>query len=1153
MRFFPEDTAPEYRAESDVWDIVKEALKDDDGVAWHGYRLYRKGRSYSYAPDIFVLSRHYGAIVIECKGCLIDNIDAIYNIAWEMVDWYKPQITPVTQVENQRLEIQRLLRQKNLPPERLRFRVMVALPFITRTQWADKGFAEEEAIKPVALAEDLTVDGFLAWLDQCQRESPQSQLAASEWSAIVKALGGGQQEATQQAETTVPQNILPTQPSPAREEQVVFLTYEGNPPHDDLLRNRLGLPYLNTWTSEKPMPDYWYLVPTAGLEWQRRNLAPEIQIQERLRREISRQQEFGVKLLFRKALIHFMALGPQPRIATRVSELVHLRRAVFSLDLEPEMREQVLRDRYAWIEAIRAVEEEGLDLTVSSLEHENLFVDPAVAELMGKIQTSFRQQLTSQDEVLFETAARAFLLSDDFQPPPLVVMEGFTRLTPLQLLFVERCLRIPKCTIWFILPFRATQVEGFEAIKHTYHKLQTLPHKKVQELLRGLREPTALVALQQSLFSEESVRGTGEPESVVIEAYPTRQQEVAACVQHLKRYLDANPEHQIAVVTRDPLKYRTLLREEAALLDPAFAERFDIPPAHLLLTPVGRFVLSLYNAWSNGKLILHAELFRSILASGWLGRRAKNSVPLFRSIEPAFFAHCENYDSWQRAFTALDAAISKSAAGRTLAAWCTPDDSALWRKAMDIVVSLTQQLFDGQTRILSEQILRLQSTLETLDLQDVQEDEKKIIRNILIALQSFQDSSELELDAEEVGEVLNSLIRQREDAENHERITVTGPESLDGLQKDIIYYLGVDEHRVPRPPGDNWPLAEIDSSQQQHQIQERYLFLATVRAATKNVHLTYAEIDDRQACGPSLYLDEVARILEYGQVPFADRPTAGEQQKVETTIDPIGFVQRDTYAVGELAQFQVCPRRYYLQRMTRTGNYYRDPWQVRFLVQSALLTHALTAFQTQYPSGVQIEKFPDIMSKLALEAALAQAKATYTGYTDADWFFLAQQTQSRLVNAPAWIKQHWPAELIVRVESRQDAFVSLRGSNGRTINLRAATRFVIRGGDRRYVYTEDLLAEEWLLPSRNNDPTDSRYQAVRWWGNLIRNVVKSPHSVHIGNPMSIKLNNTQYELASIEEVIAQVEKGIYQAHPGDHCHYCPVKSLCIGWQTGGLL
>jgi hypothetical protein len=925
----------------------------------------------------------------------------------------------------------------------------------------------------------------------------------------------------------------------------VFLTYEGEPPHDDVLRKHLRLPYLNTWKGTDPMPDYWYLVPTAGLERQRRNLAPNTQIQERLRRNPNSRDEFGVKLLFRKALVHFMALGPKPSIATRVSELVHLRRAMLSLEMEPERREQLRRDRYAWIEAFRAVEEQGLDLT-NPLEHEHLFVHPDVAVLMGEMQAGFRQQLDSQGEVTFEAAARAFFLSDDFQPPPLVVMEGFTRLTPLQLLFVKRCLQIPECTIWFILPSRSAQAEGFEAIEKTYHKLLTLPHKEVREPLRRLREPTALVALQCSLFSEESVQGEREANSVVIEAYPTRQREVAACVQHLKSYLDANPEHQVAVVTRDPLKYRTLLREEAALLDTAFAERFDIPPMHLLLTPVGRFVLSLYNSWSDGRLALNAEQFRHILASGWLGRRAKNSVPLFRSIEPAFFARCEDHDSWQRAFTALEAAISERVRGRTLATWCTPDDAALWRKTMNIVISLAQQLFDGQRRNLSSQIMRLQSTLETLDLQDVQEDEREVIQRILVALQSFADSSDLELDGEEVGEVLNSLIRQREDVENHERITVTGPESLDGLQKDIVYYLGVDEHRVPRAPGDSWPLAEIDISE--NQVQERYLFLATVRAAKKHLHLTYAEIDDRQACAPSLYLDEVVMTLGRGQVPLAERPAAGEQERVEATIEPIGLVRRDAYAVGELAQFQVCPLRYRLQRMTRTADYYRDSWQVQFLIQGALLTYTLTAFRIQHPSGVPAEEFPDIMTGSAFKAALTRARAIYTGYTKEDWFFLAQQTRRRLASLTRFI-QSWTGQT-VRVEIRQDASVSLRGDNDRTINMQAVARFVIRGQG-RYVYTGDLLAEEWLLPSRNDDTTNSRYLAIQWWRKLTENFVKNPHSVHIGS--SIQVNNGQQELASIEEIIAQVEKGMYQAHPGDQCRYCPVKSLCLGWQTGGRL
>jgi hypothetical protein len=1154
MRFYPESTAPEYKAESDVWDVVKEALKNEDGVAWHGYRLYRKGRSYSYAPDIFVLSRRYGAIVIECKGCEINNIYAIHNTVWQMEDWYKPEITPVPQVENQKLEVQILLRKKLQHSEKLRFRVMVALPFIKYAEWIDRGFAEENAIEPVALAENLTVDGFLAWLDQHQHDSPQPPLTDGEWSAIVDALGGKQRDTTAPPKTIVPEDIPTTSSDLSRQAQVIFLNYEGEPPHDEVLRQHLGLPYLNAWKGTNPMPDYWYLVPTAGLEWKRRNLAPTIQVQERLRRKPNSRDEFGVKLLFRKALQHFMSLGPKPRIATRVSELVHLRRAMKFLELEPEMREQLRKDRYAWIEAFRDVEEQGLDLTVNPLEYEHLFVHPEVANLMGKMQAGFHQQLASQGELTFETAARAFLLSDDFQPPPLVIMEGFTRLTPLQLLFVESCLRIPECTLWFIRPFRAAQAEGFEAVEQTYRDLLILPNKKeIPEPLRGVRAPTTLVALQRSLFSEEeAVQAEREPESVIIEAYATRQREVAACVQHLKNYLDANPEYQIAVVTRDPLKYRTLLREEAALLDATFAERFDIPPVHLLLTPVGRFVLTLYNSWSGGRLVLSVEQFRHILASGWLGRRAKNSVPLFQSIAPAFFARCENSDSWQKAFAALEVAINKSAGKRTLAALCTSDDAALWRKTMEIVLSLAQQLFDGQLRNLDRQIERLQSTLETLDLQDVQEDEREVIQRIIAVLQNFTDSSDLELDGEEVGEVLNSLIRQREDIENHDRITVTGPESLDGLQKDIVYYLGVDEHRVPRATGDNWPLAETDITE--NQLQERYLFLATIRAATKHLHLTYAEIDDRQACGPSLYLDEVMRTLGRGQVPLADRPADGEHERVEAPIEAIGLVRRNAYIVSELAQFQVCPRRYHLQRITHTANYYRDSWQVLFLIQGILLTYALEDFQSRHPTGVAVEELPNILAGSALSSAVERAKEIYTGYTKEDWFFLAQQTRRKILDDFAWMKESW-AERTVHVARRQDTSLPLHGANNRTINIHAATRFIIYGilgnSTWRYVYTGDLLAEEWLLPARKDETEHSRYLAIQWWRELTQNFVKKPHDVKIGN--SIQVKTVQQKLASLEEMITHVEQGMYQARPGEQCRYCPVQSLCLGRQTGGLL
>jgi hypothetical protein len=131
--------------------------------------------------------------------------------------------------------------------------------------------------------------------------------------------------------------------------------------------------------------------------------------------------------------------------------------------------------------------------------------------------------------------------------------------------------------------------------------------------------------------------------------------------------------------------------------------------------------------------------------------------------------------------------------------------------------------------------------------------------------------------------------------------------------------------------------------------------------------------------------------------------------------------------------------------------------------------------------------------------------------------------------------------------------------------MQAAARFVIVGFDDinggepwRQVYPGDLLAEEWLLPSKKDDSTDnSRYQAIQWWREHITKIVKNKYNTYIGPPASSQVNNevnnVQQKSTSIKEIIAQVERGTYQARPGDQCRYCPVKSLCLGWQTGGLL
>src|SRR5690606_24059502 len=92
--------------------------------------------------------------------------------------------------------------------------------------------------------------------------------------------------------------------------------------------------------------------------------------------------------------------------------------------------------------------------------------------------------------------------------------------------------------------------------------------------------------------------------SVTLEFFRHRNREVAQCLNRVKRYLDEEqlkPE-QIAIVSRNGGEYLTILQEEARRL--GLQGRLRVEPRVLLLTPLGRFALTLYEIHNDQQLEL---------------------------------------------------------------------------------------------------------------------------------------------------------------------------------------------------------------------------------------------------------------------------------------------------------------------------------------------------------------------------------------------------------------------------------------------------------------------------------------------------------------------------------------------------------------------
>ena len=109
MEFIWSDSEDNNRAEKMMWQSLKNALFEDEGICYHRYPIFSPDRS-RREPDILMLHKNWGLYIIETKGCKIENIEKINGQVWEMKDWHSSQETPYSQAEDQMFSIKMFMR-----------------------------------------------------------------------------------------------------------------------------------------------------------------------------------------------------------------------------------------------------------------------------------------------------------------------------------------------------------------------------------------------------------------------------------------------------------------------------------------------------------------------------------------------------------------------------------------------------------------------------------------------------------------------------------------------------------------------------------------------------------------------------------------------------------------------------------------------------------------------------------------------------------------------------------------------------------------------------------------------------------------------------------------------------------------------------------
>lgn len=188
MQFYPYEPLDHNSCHNQLWDWIKEAFKADEGVAYYRYPVFRRSGNLLREPDVVILHRQYGLWIFECKGCKIQNIQAIQGHVWEMSNWYDSEMTPLLQAEDQMFAVQNKLNAQRETRGIVPCYFRVALPAVKRSEWEERDFYRHTE-SSVWVYEDLTPKALKKSIAEVVGNNPEA-LDDATWELAQKVLGG---------------------------------------------------------------------------------------------------------------------------------------------------------------------------------------------------------------------------------------------------------------------------------------------------------------------------------------------------------------------------------------------------------------------------------------------------------------------------------------------------------------------------------------------------------------------------------------------------------------------------------------------------------------------------------------------------------------------------------------------------------------------------------------------------------------------------------------------------------------------------------------------------------------------------------------------------------------------------------------------------
>ena len=174
-----------------VWDAVRGAFADRECIGYWRYPIFSKVGESRKEPDILIVDRNFGVVVIEVKGFKISDVASIDGHRWDLRNVYDYTYdNPYQQAERQLRALVGFCDQENVLWRKVRGRAIVALPHISKNKWQNKGFDQLPSCPPIIFKGSLGKKGLLEQIEQAPLAIPGEDLSDNQWKLLLSTVGG---------------------------------------------------------------------------------------------------------------------------------------------------------------------------------------------------------------------------------------------------------------------------------------------------------------------------------------------------------------------------------------------------------------------------------------------------------------------------------------------------------------------------------------------------------------------------------------------------------------------------------------------------------------------------------------------------------------------------------------------------------------------------------------------------------------------------------------------------------------------------------------------------------------------------------------------------------------------------------------------------